>query len=177
MFCVKQIGSTKLQMVFKIFQQKIFSAFYGFFYHKNCVKFISKFLKNYKNQLTNTFNFQVPSRMKHGSGLTPYNSTIINTTVHFCDSLNGTDYNPTGKWVLDCAADQLPKGTYRPCPYFGQIKYSNISLKVTSVLSQFLSGRYKITARSFDEKDDNVITFKLEAETRIVWKRKQNNPS
>jgi Protein of unknown function (DUF1091) len=103
--------------------------------------------------------------MKHGRGITPYYNTMINSTIEICNVLNGTDPNPIAKWIFDALSEKISKGFFHPCPYVGQITANNVSIETTDVSSQFLRGRYKIFFRAFDEKDDNVITFKLEAET------------
>jgi Protein of unknown function (DUF1091) len=103
--------------------------------------------------------------IKHGGGITPYYNTIINSTVEICNVLNGTDSNPIAKLIFDGVAEKLPKGFLHPCPYVGQITANNVSIKITNVLYQFLRGRYKTFIRAFDEKDENIITFKLEADT------------
>jgi Protein of unknown function (DUF1091) len=102
--------------------------------------------------------------IKHGGGITPYYNTIINSTVHFCKALNGTDSNPIAKWAIEAVSDAVPKGFFHPCPYFGQFTASNVSMAKRGVFSQFLSGRYKIFIRMFDESDENIITFNLETE-------------
>jgi hypothetical protein len=102
--------------------------------------------------------------VKHGSGITPYYTTIINSTVNACKFVNGSDSNPIANWISGAVTDSLPKGFIHPCPYVGLMKIDNISISANGVLSQFLKGRYKISARVFDEEDDNIITFKLGTE-------------
>jgi hypothetical protein len=100
----------------------------------------------------------------HGSGLNPYHNTIINTTIKICKSLNGTDFNPAAKWLIDSISDSLPAGFLHPCPYFGEFKMLNVTLKVTPTAMQFLKGSYNTTVRFFDKKDDNIITMKLKTD-------------
>lgn len=102
--------------------------------------------------------------VKHGEGITPYYTTIINSTVGACQFLNGTDSNPVMNWIKDGASKTLPKSFFHPCPYVGVMKAYNVSLSAEGVLSQFLKGRYKNIIRAFDERDDNIITFNIETE-------------
>jgi Protein of unknown function (DUF1091) len=99
--------------------------------------------------------------IQHGSGLTPFYNTIINSTINFCKYMNGTDKNPVLKFIKEAIEDKVPKGFIHPCPFVGQIKAYNLSVSLNGVLSQFLKGRYKTVARWFDEKDDNIITFNV----------------
>jgi Protein of unknown function (DUF1091) len=99
--------------------------------------------------------------VKHGGGITPYYNTIINSTIEMCQFLNGTDSNPIAKWMIDAVSDFVPTGFFHPCPYVGQVKCSNVSVASLRLFSQFLRGRYKMFVRAFDEKDENIITFKL----------------
>jgi hypothetical protein len=61
-------------------------------------------------------------------------------------------------------ADTLPKGFFHPCPYIDRFVGSNISLSAGGVLKQFLTGRYKGVFRTFDGKDENIVTFKVQTE-------------
>jgi Protein of unknown function (DUF1091) len=99
--------------------------------------------------------------VKHGGGITPYYNTIINSTVEMCKFLNGTNNNPIAKWMIDAVSDSVPKGLFHPCPYVGQVKAFNVSFSTGGFASQFLQGRYKIVIRAFDEKDEEIITFKV----------------
>jgi hypothetical protein len=99
---------------------------------------------------------------KYGSGFNPYHNTIINSTFDACAFLNGTDKNPIAKWFLDMVSDSVPKGFYHPCPYFGELRAYNVTLKITNLFSQFPKGSYKTTIRTFDKIDENMITFKLD---------------
>lgn len=66
--------------------------------------------------------------------------------------------------MKEAIEDKVPKGFIHPCPYVGQIKAYNISIPKNSILNQFLKGSYKVFTRMYDEKDDNILTFKLGAE-------------
>lgn len=104
------------------------------------------------------------AEIKHGSGLTPYYTTFINSTFEVCQVLNGTNSNPVFKWILDAVSETIPKDFFHPCPYFGEVKAYNVSLSLGGVFTQFLSGRYKGNVRIFDDKDKNIVTFKLVTE-------------
>lgn len=104
--------------------------------------------------------------VKYGEGATPYFSTIINSTVEMCKLLNGTVNNPLGKWMIDTFSPSVPKGFFHSCPYVGLVQAMNVSISSIPVLKQFLIGLYKIIVQSFDEEDENIITFKLEAEVK-----------
>lgn len=107
---------------------------------------------------------QLHFEIKHGEGITPYYNTIINSTFEVCQVLNGTGTNPVIKWVIDAMADTAPKDFFRPCPYFDRLTGYNISLSAGGVLRQFLKGRYKGVVRAFNEKDENIITVKIQTE-------------
>jgi hypothetical protein len=99
--------------------------------------------------------------VKHGSGITPYYTTIINSTFELCKFLNGTDPNPVAKLIVDAVSLTVPKGVLHPCPFENQFKVSNVSIASRGVLLQFLKGRYKIFIRVFDEKDSEIVTYRL----------------
>jgi hypothetical protein len=99
--------------------------------------------------------------IKHGSGFNPYHNTIVNSTVKMCRFLNGTENNPVADWFLDIVSDTLPEGFLHPCPYFGEFKMMNLTIKITPLAAQFLKGSYDTTARLFDKRDDNIITLKV----------------
>lgn len=102
--------------------------------------------------------------LQHGSGITPYFTTIINSTVQVCQFLNGTDRNPVLKWIIDAITETIPEGFIHPCPYFGRLQAFNVSLSGEGVPTQFVKGHYKTFFRFFDEKDENIITLKLGTE-------------
>jgi Protein of unknown function (DUF1091) len=106
--------------------------------------------------------------IKHGGGITPYYHTFINSTVHFCETLNGTDSNPIANWAIEAISHAVPKGFFHPCPYIGQFTVRNVSIATVPVFSQFLSGRYKTFIRVFDESDDNILTLQLETEMKTL---------
>lgn len=97
--------------------------------------------------------------IQHGGGITPYFTTIINSTVPFCKCVNGTDSNLIFKWILTSITKTLPKGFFHPCPYFGVFEAYNVSLESSPMMSQFLKGRYKTKMIMFDDEDDNIITY------------------
>ena len=97
--------------------------------------------------------------VQHGGGITPFYTTIINTTIPICSFFNGTDNNLVAKWMLDSIKDTLPEGFIHPCPYFGTFKALNVSLASNTFMSQFLKGRYKSSLRLFDDKDENIVTY------------------
>jgi hypothetical protein len=102
--------------------------------------------------------------IKHGNGLTPYYNTVINSTFGMCDflgNLNGSGTNPVAKMVLDAVADTVPPGIFHPCPYFGEFKVINVSLKTTDVFLQFLKGSYRTVSRWLNDDDENIISFKM----------------
>lgn len=101
---------------------------------------------------------------KHGGGITPYYTTIINSTIEICKFLNGTDKNPITKFIIDTVSKTAAKDFFHPCPYFGPVKLINVSFFDNSMSSQFLQRRHKILIRAFDNKDDNIITMKIETE-------------
>lgn len=97
-----------------------------------------------------------------GSGaISPYYSTVINSTIESCKFLNGSDTNLIAKFMIDVAAASLPKDIFHPCPYVGSFKVSNVSFVKTAIASQFLKGRYKAIVRLFDEIDSNIVKFHL----------------
>lgn len=98
--------------------------------------------------------------MKHGSGITPYYTTIINSTIDHCQFVNGTDKNPILKMIVESVFKSAPH-LVRPCPLVGRFKAYNLSIALSGVFSQFLKGRYKTCARWYDDKDENIITFKI----------------
>jgi hypothetical protein len=81
-----------------------------------------------------------------------------------CEFLNGTDNNPLMIWTMEAVADSFPKGLIHSCPYVGQVQAYNVSFALNGFTTQFLRGRYKGITRLFDEKDDNIITFKIGTE-------------
>jgi Protein of unknown function (DUF1091) len=103
--------------------------------------------------------------MQHGGGITPYYTTIINSTLNLCKFMNGTDNNnPIMKWIVDSISEKLSKDLIHPCPYVGRVAAYNVSFTFTGFTTQFLRGRYKIFTRVFDEDDDNIITMKTGTE-------------
>jgi hypothetical protein len=106
---------------------------------------------------------QMHVETEYGSGLNPYHNTIINSTIDGCAFLNGTDNNnPIARWFVDMITDSVPRGFYHPCPYSGELKAYNVTLKFTNLISQFPKGSYKTTVRAFNKLDDNIITMKLD---------------
>jgi Protein of unknown function (DUF1091) len=102
--------------------------------------------------------------VKHGSGLTPFYNTIINSTIDVCQFLNGTQSNVLLKWIIDSMTHSLPNNFFHPCPYVGRVVAYNASILTNTISSQFLKGRYKIFYRAFDEFDDNIISLKTETD-------------
>jgi hypothetical protein len=102
--------------------------------------------------------------MMQNGGITPYYTTIINSTIDVCKYLNGTLGNPILKWLVNEVSDNLPKQYIHPCPFIGRVKVYNITF-AGHIAGQFLRGRYKAVARSFDDQDDNIITLKIGTET------------
>jgi hypothetical protein len=78
--------------------------------------------------------------------------------------LNGTENSPVAKWITDGTSDAFPAGFLHPCPYFGDFKLMNVTLKATNVVPQFLRGSYITTSRYFDREDDNILTVDLKTE-------------
>jgi hypothetical protein len=78
--------------------------------------------------------------------------------------LNGTDNNLLLKFIKEAIEEKVPKGLIHPCPYGDPIRVYNLSLAANPVLNQFLKGSYKVFVRAFDEKDDNILSYKLKAE-------------
>lgn len=110
--------------------------------------------------------------IQYGEGITPYYSTIINTTVSLCQFLDGSKSNVFLDWILSIIGETLPKNFIHPCPYIGVIKAYNVTLAANSVFPQFLKGRYKEKLRLFDELDENVVTFFLSWEMwKFVWNK------
>lgn len=104
-------------------------------------------------------SLQAQIEYQHGSGITPYYTTIINSTFYPCRFLNGTDPNPLAKVIFDSVAGTIPQGFFHPCPYYEDSKAYNVSVSSKGFVAQFVKGRYKISARLFDELDSNIITF------------------
>jgi hypothetical protein len=103
--------------------------------------------------------------MKHNGGITPYYTTIINSTIDGCKFLNGTLHNPIAEWILKDIGSSFPKELIHPCPYIGHFKLYNISF-TPSMGHQFLRRRYQIEARSFNDQDENILTGKFKTEMR-----------
>lgn len=99
--------------------------------------------------------------LQHGGGITPFYTTIINTSIPICKVLNGNYTNVAATWIIDTIKDTLPKNFIHPCPYVGSFKAFNISLTPNEFVTQFIKGRYKASYRFFDEQDDNIVTFFL----------------
>jgi hypothetical protein len=100
----------------------------------------------------------------HGSGLNPYHNIVINSTINICKVLNGTDNNPVAKWLIDMLSDALPVGLLHPCPYFGEFKMENVTLRTTLTALQFLKGTYTTIVRLFDKQDENIATLKAKSD-------------
>ena len=79
--------------------------------------------------------------------------------MQFCSFLNGTDKNLVATWIVDSIKDTVPKGVLHPCPYYGHLQATNVSLAPGTFMSQFLKGRYKTIIRLFDDEDENILTF------------------
>lgn len=89
--------------------------------------------------------------------VTPYYSTIINTTVDACAFLNGTMDNPLAKYFQAALTKTIPAGYIHPCPYYGYYRFENLSIDVPQVGLQFLSGNYKTTNVFYDNIDDLIF--------------------
>lgn len=90
--------------------------------------------------------------------MSPYYTTVINTTVDACGFLNGSLNNILASSFYDAFAKTVPKEYIHPCPYFGYHIGKNLTPVVTSMALQFLSGKYQVTARFYDDIDDNIFT-------------------
>lgn len=80
--------------------------------------------------------------------------------------MNGSDDNPVLKWMMNGMSKSLPQGFVHSCPFVGLMKAYNVSFSADGVISQFLRGRYKNSARVFDDNDDNIITSKTVIELK-----------
>lgn len=92
--------------------------------------------------------------------LTPYYNTVINTTIDVCSYLNGTMNNILASAFYDAFSKTVPKEYIHPCPYFGYYVATNLTPSTNAMALQFLSGKYQVTARFYDDIDDNIFTFK-----------------
>jgi hypothetical protein len=63
---------------------------------------------------------------------------------------------------MDIVKKSLPEGFIHPCPYVGELKASNVSFEAVPEMVSFLNGRYRIHARLFDRKDENLVTGLVE---------------
>jgi Protein of unknown function (DUF1091) len=100
--------------------------------------------------------------------LTPYYNSVINTTLDFCEFTNGSSKNIAVRWFLGMFQKSLPVGFLHPCPYFGEIRFSNCTIGDFIEAPQFLTGLYKCTTRIFDRKDENILTVKHCLEAKDV---------
>jgi hypothetical protein len=101
--------------------------------------------------------------VQHGSGITPYYTTIIDSTANVCNFLAGNDKNLVAKWMMDSIRDSSPPGFFHRCPY-DTFKAFNVTIVSNAFLSQFIPGRYKLLVRFFDDLDENIITMFIEFE-------------
>jgi Protein of unknown function (DUF1091) len=96
--------------------------------------------------------------------ITPFFNQVINSTVNFCEFLNGTRNNPVINWLFKMAGESLPPDFIHACPYYGELKAPNVSFKITPEMAVFLLGRYMIGLRVFDVEDGNIFTAFVDLE-------------
>jgi Protein of unknown function (DUF1091) len=109
--------------------------------------------------------FQLHVDLKHRS-ITPFFNQVINSTTDFCEFLNETKPNLVLKWVIGMAKEFLPPGFVHHCPYIGNLEAYNVSVTLTPEMSVFLTGRYLLTLRPFDDVDPNIFTAFIDLELR-----------
>lgn len=100
--------------------------------------------------------------------ITPYYSSVINTTLDICAFFNGTSSNIATKWFLSTFAQSFPAEFIHPCSLIGEIKAYNLSFNEFPQQLQFLTGTYKAFTKFYDDKDDNIITSKLYVDVKEV---------
>lgn len=72
------------------------------------------------------------------------------------------------KWAYNMMEQSLPKEIIHPCPYFGMLKLTNMTIVPRQQVIQFPKGYYKSIIKLFDTKDDNIATATLGVE--LQWK-------
>lgn len=106
--------------------------------------------------------FQLDIELSHRSGIRPIYNFVFNQTIDFCALMKGTN-NIIGRAMIDLVKDTIAKGFFHPCPYSEMISY-NVSFKSIPIFAQFLSGRFKINQRVFNDDDDRILNIILEFE-------------
>lgn len=92
-------------------------------------------------------------------------NTIVNQTFDYCATLNGTNSNPFGKWVISLLDGFVAKKHLHACPYIRETILVN-PVAANQIISSLLQGTYKVTARMFNKKDSNIITLQMKAQLR-----------
>jgi hypothetical protein len=68
------------------------------------------------------------------------------------------------QFLVNLVKRTLPEGFVHPCPYQGELKGNNISLDVVPEMVSFYNGIYRVYARMYDKKDENIITSLMDFE-------------
>lgn len=123
--------------------------------------------------LIETRIWKVHCIIEYRSPLTPYFTTIINSTVNLCAFLNGTDSNPIAIAFKPAVEASIPASYIHACPYYGYHSLNNVTIEVNQIAMQFLSGKYRTTIIVFDNKDDLIFKTVTKAEFADVRPKKR----
>lgn len=117
-----------------------------------------------------SFALQVRYDVRHKT-VTPYYTSVINSTLDICGFLNGTTSNIALKFFFGQFSATAPKGLLHPCPFFGELMAYNISYNINILNAIHIPGTYMTKSHFFDDKDSNIFTLIIVGEVLEIQTR------